>query len=179
MHQECSLFSQLYVSSKVLNGDLVKFLLHENQAYPPSLSQFGDLRHGSKSDLLVQLEKTTESSNEAPSVDALVLDGAALVNMLKPRGSKTFEDYFRDIFKPYIQIQLHSVRRIDIIWDEYSTDSLKSSERTRRGKGIRRRVLSDSNVPGNWESFLRVDENKKEIVCLPIKTTGIRPKLGC
>lgn len=78
MKQNCSLFSQLYVSCQVRNGDLVEFFKHENQAYPPSLAQFGDLRHGSKSDLLVQLEKTTESSNEAPSVDALVLDGAAL-----------------------------------------------------------------------------------------------------
>ncbi|CAC5375591.1 unnamed protein product [Mytilus coruscus] len=43
------------------------------------------------------------------------------------------------------------------------TDSLKASERSRRGKGIRRRVLPDSKVPGNWEAFLRVDENKKEL----------------
>ncbi|CAG2187553.1 unnamed protein product [Mytilus edulis] len=163
LKQNCSLFSQLYVSCQVRNGDLVEFFRHENQAYPPSLSQFGELRHGSKSDLLVQLERITESVNEAPRVDALVIDGAALINMLKPRGSKTFESYCKDIVVPYIRGQLLSVRRIDMVWDEYIQDSLKASERSRRGKGIRRRVLPDSKVPGNWEAFLRVDENKKEL----------------
>lgn len=80
-----------------------------------------------------------------------------------------FEDYFRDIFKLYIQIQLYFVRRIDIIWDEYFIDSLKLLERIRRGKGIRRRVLLDFNVLGNWESFLRVDENKKELFVYLLK----------
>ncbi|VDI61334.1 Hypothetical predicted protein, partial [Mytilus galloprovincialis] len=81
---------------------------------PPSLSQFGELRHGSKSDLLVQLERITESVNEAPRVDALVIDGAALINMLKPRGSNTFDSYCKDIVVPYIRGQLLSVRRIDM-----------------------------------------------------------------
>jgi hypothetical protein len=72
------------------------------------------------------MDKIIESSNEAPKVDALVIDGAALIKMLKPRGSKTFEDYFKDIIVPYIQIQLHSVRRIDIVWDGYFTDGSKS-----------------------------------------------------
>lgn len=80
-----------------------------------------------------------------------------------------FEDYFRDIFKLYIQIQLYFVRRIDIIWDEYFIDSLKLLERIRRGKGIRRGVLLDFNVLGNWESFLRVDENKKELFVYLLK----------
>lgn len=47
---------------------------------------------------------------------------------------------------------LHSVRRIDIFRFEYITYSLKSSERSRRRKGIQRRVLSDFNVPGHWEN---------------------------
>ena len=31
------------------------------------------------------------------------------------------------------------------------------------GKGIRRRVLPDSRIPGNWQSFLRLDKNKQEL----------------
>ncbi|CAC5405368.1 TPP2 [Mytilus coruscus] len=37
LKQNCSLFSQLYVSCQVRNGDLVEFFRHEHQAYPPSL----------------------------------------------------------------------------------------------------------------------------------------------
>lgn len=97
-------FSQLYVSCKVRNGDLVKLLKHEHQACPQFLSHFGDLRHGSKSDPLLQLEKSNYWIKR-PKVNALVLDGTVLIKMLKPRKSKTFEDYFRDIIKPYFQIQ--------------------------------------------------------------------------
>ena len=31
------------------------------------------------------------------------------------------------------------------------------------GKGIRRRVLPTTKIPGNWQSFLRLDENKSEL----------------
>lgn len=75
----------------------MEFFKHENEGYPPSRSQFGKLRHGSKQDL-AQLEKITESLSEASKVDALVIDGASLLTMLKPiRRSKMCEDYFKDI----------------------------------------------------------------------------------
>ena len=45
MKSNCSLFSQL-------SGNLEDFFAHENQAYPPSISLFGALRQGTKSDLL-------------------------------------------------------------------------------------------------------------------------------
>ncbi|CAG2205900.1 unnamed protein product [Mytilus edulis] len=48
LKQNCSLFSQLYVSCQVRDSDLDEFFRHENQAYPPSLSQFGQLRLGSR-----------------------------------------------------------------------------------------------------------------------------------
>ena len=49
------------------------------------------------------------------------------------------------------------------VWDQYFQSSLKASARSKRGKEIRRRVLPDSKIPGNWASFLRVDENKTEL----------------
>ncbi|CAG2249555.1 unnamed protein product [Mytilus edulis] len=78
LKQNCSLFSQLYVSCQVRNGDLEEFFRHENQSYPPALSQFGEMRLGSKSDLLVPLERLTELHEEAPNADVLVIDGAAI-----------------------------------------------------------------------------------------------------
>ncbi|CAC5386257.1 unnamed protein product [Mytilus coruscus] len=64
----------------------------------------------------------------------------------------------RDIVDPKLQ-----THRLDVIWDEYRQDSLKASTRGKRGKGIRRRVQADSTIPGNWESFLRIDDNKTEL----------------
>ena len=42
-------------------------------------------------------------------------------------------------------------------------NSLKVDTRNQRGKGIRRRVEPLSRIPGNWQEFLRVDENKIEL----------------
>ncbi len=52
--------------------------------------------------------------------------------------------------------------RVDV-WDEYRQDSLKASTRGKHGKGIRRLVQADSAIQGNWESFLRIDDNKTEL----------------
>ncbi|CAC5382291.1 unnamed protein product [Mytilus coruscus] len=163
LKQNCSLFSQLYVSCQVRDSDLDQFFRHENLSYPPSLSQFGQLRLGSKSDLLVPLEKKCVIVTENPDVDAIILDGAVIVNILKPRFCKTFEDYSKQVFLPHINNYLKSCSRLDVIWDEYRQDSLKASTRGKRGKGIRRRVQADSTIPGNWESFLRIDDNKTEL----------------
>ena len=50
-----------------------------------------------------------------------------------------------------------------MVFDAYWKDSLKASTRTKRGKGIRRHVEGNKQVPSNWQEFLRVDENKSEL----------------
>ena len=50
-----------------------------------------------------------------------------------------------------------------MVWDRYLPGSLKDSARSKRGKGIRRRVRLDTRIPRNWTAFLRVDENKEEL----------------
>ena len=52
---------------------------------------------------------------------------------------------------------------LDVVWDVYTDDSLKTSTREKRGKGIRRHVDSTNSVPNNWQEFLRVSENKSEL----------------
>ena len=59
--------------------------------------------------------------------------------------------------------QLSSCCRVDVVWDVYVKNSLKTTARIKRGEGIRRRVLPTSKIPGNWHSFLRVNENKQEL----------------
>ena len=64
--------------------------------------------------------------------------------------------------------------RLDIIWDEYTPDSLKADARSKREKGVRRRVEPSSAVPGNWPAFLRIDENKTELFSfLATRAVGI------
>ena len=39
-------------------------------------------------------------------MEVLILDGAAIVNMLKPVNSKIYQDYTNNVLLPYIQSQL-------------------------------------------------------------------------
>jgi hypothetical protein len=71
-----------------------------------------------------------------PDFDAVILDGAAIVNMLRPITGQTFEAYAIDKFIPYIT-SFHQARRIDVVWDEYIPDSLKQHARLKCGKGKR------------------------------------------
>ena len=115
LKSNCSLFSRLYVSFQVRDGDLEGFFGHENQSFPPSLSQYGKLRSGSKSDLLSCLEKNGPAQAQRPSFEALLLDGAAIVNMLNPGASKTFQEYRETVFLPYVTNQLRNVERVGVV----------------------------------------------------------------
>ena len=55
---------------------------------------------------------------------------------------------------------LHNIKRLDIIWDKYLPDSLKSSTREKRGRGIRLQVLPSTLMPSNFKKFLLVADNK-------------------
>ena len=155
-------FSRLYISCQTRDGDLDNFFKHENQGCPPSLSQNGRLRLPSKkSDLLDTLSNITPAStNVSSSYDAMVLDGAALVNMLKPTSTvKTFADYSSEVFLAHIENKL---QRVDVVFDEYIPNSLKAT-RSKRGGGVRRREQSSTMIPKNWNEFLRLDANKTEL----------------
>ena len=85
-----NLFSRLYVACQVRDGNLEEFFSHENQSCPPSLSDRGKLRLGKKSDIIHCLEDEVDTEDTNPVSDVVVLDGAAIVNMLKPGSAKTF-----------------------------------------------------------------------------------------
>ena len=77
------MFPRLYVSCEVHGGDLNDFFQHENQACPPSLSHFGSIRPRSKSNLVACLERGLQKRVDKLKVNSILLDGAAIVNMLK------------------------------------------------------------------------------------------------
>ena len=128
--------------------------------FPPALSDAGNMYFGCKSDLMTCLETVCPAVDAAPSVDGMIIDGAVVVNMLRPGAARTFDDYATQIFIPYIRSQLYGVKRIDVVWDRYESASLKCLTRIKRGSGVRRQVTSSAPVPRNWHDFLRSDDNK-------------------
>ena len=96
-------------------------------------------------------------------MNVVILDGAALVNMLKPGTVRTFSEYASQMFLPYITTQLQRVQSVDVVWDEYVDGSLKEYTHNTRGKGSRRRVEPLNKLPKNWQEFLRNDANRAEL----------------
>ena len=124
-----------------------------------SLSDHENLRANNKCDLVACFGDFTTPVSDPPAVDTIIVDGAAVVDLLYPRTSQTFSDYTDSVTMPYInrQLQLRETQRIDLVSrDIYIHDSLAPSTRKRRGKRIRRRVLGKTDVPNNWKGFLRV-----------------------
>ena len=111
------------------------------------------------SDLLICLEDLSE----APMTSSVILDGALIIQMLKPAYAKSFAEYASQIFIPYILSQLQNASHLDLVWDRYIKDSLKGTARAKCGKGVRRHVVAGTVIPGNWQDFLHVDSNKTEL----------------
>lgn len=168
VESDSALFGQLYISIQTREGDLQEFFKHETKLYPPSISEYGDIYFGKKSDLLSCLEMFTQredqpSTTTANVAEAKIFDGAAVVHMITPKAQRTFDDYTNEVFIPFLQQQLHNCTRVDVVWDKYEEHSLKVFTRNKRGKGTRRKVLGNNKLPRNWLDFLREEKNKMEL----------------
>ena len=83
--------------------------------------------------------------------------------MLKPNAMKSFQEYADEVFVKFIQQQLQSLKRIDIVWDRYLANSIKGSAREKRDVEVRRKVSAQSKISSNWLNFLRDPNNKTEL----------------
>lgn len=134
----------------MLECNLKDFFSHEKQS---SLNDNGQLHTTQKSDLTEILR---------PEADITVIDGSALINTTPPQMSKTFDAYAQGDVNPKLESYGAKYQRIDVAFDVYTKDRLKSETRSKRGSSIRRRVLATCKTPANWKGFLRDDRNKSE-----------------
>jgi hypothetical protein len=159
------LMGKLLISLQSRDGNLPEFFSHEVQSFPPSLSDFGKIHlPPNKSQILSEVIPKDEFDPPV-QFDCTILDGAAIVHMLKTGSAKTFEEYSETVFIPHLKGYLASTDRLDIIWDRYLANSLKATTREKRGRarGVRRKVAATTKLPGNWPDFLRDDNNKAEL----------------
>ena len=123
------------------------------------------MNSGTKSDLLLCVSELVPHHDKVKAHEAhmVIIDGAAVVKMIKPRTPVSFDWYVTQVME-YVRKQFRGdVQRVDMVFDAYWKDSLKAATRTKRGKCIRRNVEGNKQVPSNWQEFLRIDENKSEL----------------
>ena len=96
-----------------------------------------------------------------PDTDFLLIDGAMFVHA-NPPTTETFLEYSKT-FAMKIEKETEKHSRVDIIFDQYNDDSLKSHTRNVRGDGRRCKVVPNGKVPNNWKGFLRNSKNKTDL----------------
>ena len=120
LQNNVTLFAQLYIAMQNRESDLEEFFSHEMLSYPPSLSEFGNLRlPTAKSDLLACLPGCTEQRELPRQHGCQILDGAVIVYCLHVAGAATFNDYAEKVFIPQLLQQLQHSNRVDVVWDKY------------------------------------------------------------
>ena len=178
MKSDVKLFSRLYITCQTRDGNLEDIFQQENQAWLPALSDGGRLRLGTKSYILTCIDDLSPSQTKTHDATCIVLEGAAIKHMMKPAAAKPFDEYAQQVFIPYISSQLRSVSRVDLVWDTYKDDSLKGTATAKHGKGVRRHVVGQAALPGNWQNFLRIDSNKRELFSFLSKIRKLSSPVG-
>ena len=138
-------------------------LSHESSEYPPSFTRKGLMHQTTKSDILECIAPPVVCTRDAPATTCTILDGSVLVQQLRPETSITIKDYVDTVFGPHILRYFNNHQRVDVVFDTYSSESIKCGTREKRGEGKIRKVNSETKVPGNWQDFLRVSQNKEEL----------------
>ena len=91
LNTNCTLFSRFYIACQARQSNLFE---HENQACPLSISDMGQLRQGSKSDLMECLTKSSQPASSHPWIDAKFFGRGCNCAYGQARGfsSRTFEE---------------------------------------------------------------------------------------
>ena len=153
---DCRLFSNLYIASQSRAGDLYNFFAHEDRAFPASLSEYGKLRGGTKSDFLGCLQSIEKPTYIKPKIDAIVIDGPALVQMNHPESSLiTFGSSCEVQLVNKVNSFCQNANRIDIVFDVYQENSLRNDSRESRvsGEGTLTLVRHDTPIQYKIQRF--------------------------
>ena len=151
-------------------ADVDAFFKHANQREPPSLSDRGKLRQGTKSDIIACLPgmPAPGRSKAVKEATVFILYMAAVIHVIKPQRSRIFGEYTQMQLLPYMQSQMtENTPRVDAIWDTYQEASLKSQTRAKRGETSCRRTRVSAKIPipkgDEWQKFLKDNQNKDEL----------------
>ena len=122
------LFSNLFIICQTLQLDLNEFFKYENQPFSPSISNEGELYSTKKSDIIPIFEEKVETLCLKPQSDALIVGGSSLVYSFHPTEA-TFESFAKNVFEKKVEGFSITHQRVDVGFDQYKAESLKSYTR--------------------------------------------------
>ena len=120
-----------------------------------------------KSDLSNILQKNVSQDQPPQNQEQMctIIDGMAAVQSLgNSAGAKTFGEWCDNFTKFVTSHFTERCTRVDLVFDQYTPNSIKGSTRMKRKggkkKGIRKEVESRDQRIGNWDKFITTKENK-------------------
>lgn len=121
LKSEANHFSRMCVAIKSNRpNDIDEFFEYEDQRHPPALFSNDGIIHGGNKALLMNknLLPLVEVLKTAPDVHVKLLDGGAVIHVLRPSSvCVTFSDFVESVFLPFIRKQCEPVSRLDVVWD--------------------------------------------------------------
>ena len=97
-----------------------------------------------------------------------VINGVATLHLVDPYMSikQTFGDYTDKLFMPDVKNELKSVHHLDIVWETYKADNLKSAAWHGSRDASALEFRENTCIPMSWKGFLMVDTNKMGLIDL-------------
>jgi hypothetical protein len=169
---DCRFWARLLLIARNRDINLEHVFTYSLRPYPRALAtDSGCLVKTVKSKLLHVLEQEAEVPliEQIPSNSATIVDGMALLQMLKARNiPETFGQLADVVLKNVIDIAVYNKsQRVDFVTDRYPTVSTKNAERLHRAASGTYvvSILSDQQkVPKQWKKFMSVGSNKERLV---------------
>ena len=103
-----------------------------------------------------------------PAVDALIIDGAAFVNMMEPKHETTYGNYALELSEKILNLT-RTLARLDVVFDVCREDSLKAQTREERGEGDDVDICATTPIM-NFRRSLRGNRSKSTLFSLLANT---------
>ncbi|CAH3019782.1 unnamed protein product, partial [Porites evermanni] len=138
VHADRDLFGRLRMVANARQINLMEVLSYELSPIPCSLAhQDGSLMKNTKSHLAGIIEKlvtVVPQLQPSPENTFYILDGMAVIQMIKSRRTATFGELAKHYFNTFTSpLSTHKCYCVHVVFDQYLDDSIKAGERTRRG----------------------------------------------
>ena len=174
------LLNRLVIAAKSRSVNLKNVLSYELSTVPFSMTHIdGTLRKTNKSVLLGELQINGDMHPKLPPTQsgvstALVIDGMAVVQMIKSGGATTFGELASIHFKFITSsMGMNGCCRVDIVFDQYLPMSIKAGERLQRGQSsaLEVKILSqETPIPKQWHKYIANPENKRNLCDFLVKS---------
>ena len=88
---------------------------------------------------------------------------AAFVYLNRSKSSTTYGKYCEDELLSKLKFTSQNTKRLDLVFDVYNKNSLKSQTKENRGGEMRISVRKDTPICKDFQKFMRNDTNKMEL----------------